>query len=711
MKEYRRNFKIYSFVLSQLKNLILIITLCSITRVSAEVVKARMADSLVESVGMCTHFGYTKTPYATNYPEVKKKLQELGIRYIRDKVPNDGRGDGPYENFLDLCKETGIKSTTIFNFKVARGDNRYDTNKIAGEIERILPFADYLCGIEGPNEPDLSRSLNEQVNVDNLVSYQDYLNRAIKATPELKHLPVLGSAMAGAVFYETIVEVGSLGDLSDKCDVGNIHSYPGAQPASSDKFGTRWLRHASVAYDSLPLWCTETGYHNALNNLSGHPPTDNAIETKYLPRLFMTYFIAGIQRTFSYEFVDEYPDPEDHEQESQFGLLNNDCSEKEVYGAMKNMLALLDDAGPAFQTGSLAYDIKTNDRYRLQSLLLQKRDGRYYLVIWNDKSSWDRKEKVAIDLPLRPVTIALHSPVDKATVYHPTYSESPKKTLTKPTRIDLDVPDHLVIIELIVEPHKIVSEKLIAVEDSYVAGQHSTKDENYGNATTILLRQPNENRLQPFWKFDLSTLPNKVVSACLRIPVKRLQPIAKVDLYMVEDDSWDEGTITWSNKPGNGELLGYSTIWSSPVKNEVILDITDLVKSEAASDKKLTITMNCDSTKVYEFSSKEGGNGAYIEIVSDITDIGAVPVDVLTRKNSAKNKILFRDGCCLISKSAGTSMSLNVYSMNGRRVYRNVLSKHSRREQVSLRHLSTGVYTIHLKGKGDQVYMSTIAVR
>ncbi|MGI4894150.1 MAG: hypothetical protein ACRYF3_03435, partial [Janthinobacterium lividum] len=46
-------------------------------------VQAQMADAFVDSIGVATHLTYDGTPYM-NYPLVKQRLQESGIRHLRD---------------------------------------------------------------------------------------------------------------------------------------------------------------------------------------------------------------------------------------------------------------------------------------------------------------------------------------------------------------------------------------------------------------------------------------------------------------------------------------------------------------------------------------------------------------------------------------------------------------------------------------------------
>ena len=105
-------------------------------------VKAKSADPFVDSIGVNTHLDYTGTPYARFDDIVKPKLQELGIRHIRDGVHL-------HEELLDKLQELsqlGIKSNLVFG-------NDFDT-----VVAIALAASGSIEAVEGPNETDLEGS-------------------------------------------------------------------------------------------------------------------------------------------------------------------------------------------------------------------------------------------------------------------------------------------------------------------------------------------------------------------------------------------------------------------------------------------------------------------------------------------------------------------------------------------------------------------------
>jgi hypothetical protein len=146
----------------------------------------------------------------------------------------------------------------------------------------------------------------------------------------------------------------------------------------------------------------------------------------YTPRMFLEYFRRGVVRTFSYELLDESPDG--NEREDNFGLLRNDLSEKPAFTALRNTIDILQDPGPAFAPETVAYTVR-GDRADLHSLLLQKRDGTFYLALWRATDVWDPEAQTELDSPGGEVTLEFGRQVKSAVTYLPNASNTPVDTI------------------------------------------------------------------------------------------------------------------------------------------------------------------------------------------------------------------------------------------------------------------------------------------
>jgi hypothetical protein len=260
-----------------------------------------------------------------------------------------------------------------------------------------------------------------------------------------------------------------VGDLSAHLDHGNWHPYPGGEcPTCGDVYGQNidtYLPRYRAPSGAKPMVMTETGYHNAVNMPFAeglHRPASELAAAKYLPRLLLEYFNRGFVRTYIYELIDAAPDPARQNPEANFGLLRNDGSEKPAYRAVSSLLRLLRDPGPAFSPGALDYQLG-GDLSAVRRSLLQKRDGRFFLALWLERSSYDTgarphaPDDVAarrdVAVPEQQVTLDLADAPVAATIRRLEEDGSLSSRPASAGRsITLSVADRVTIVELQMKP-------------------------------------------------------------------------------------------------------------------------------------------------------------------------------------------------------------------------------------------------------------------
>lgn len=370
---------------------------------------SQSADSFVDSIGVDTHTSFSDTPYVSSFATVKQRLAELGIRHIREDLVPD-RPD-QYQRLNELGA-LGIRSTLILG----------DPDDGTAGLEELLGVAgSSLQGsveaLEGPNEFDLRGGPDWMQRV---ADYQAQLYAAAKSSPALSALPILGPSIG---WWGSR---GSLVDLSNSLDAGTIHPYPNGRPPEINIDAQ--LGMVATMSAGKPVIATETGYHTALATGDDHKPVSEAAMATYLPRLFLDYYRSGVSRTFTYELLDEFPDAANARSESNFGLLRHDLSPKPAFVALKNLIAILGDPGPAFEPGKLDFRVKSGGR-DLHQLLLQKRDGTFFLALWRASAVWDPEARTTIDPGSSPVVLDLARSVRSAREYLPNSSSEPLRAL------------------------------------------------------------------------------------------------------------------------------------------------------------------------------------------------------------------------------------------------------------------------------------------
>ena len=140
-------------------------------------------------------------------------------------------------------------------------------------------------------------------------------------------------------------------------------------------------------YPGKIMTATETGYSTSAE-AGGCPAW--FVEGKYMERLLFAYWLHGnINRVYPYEFIDETVVTSDpNNLENHYGLLDINGNPKPAFTALKNLISLFSDPGSTFSCGSLDWSM-ANVPAGFQHVLYQKRNGAYYLVVWNEITSTD----------------------------------------------------------------------------------------------------------------------------------------------------------------------------------------------------------------------------------------------------------------------------------------------------------------------------------
>lgn len=383
-------------------------------------VTAKSADAFVDSVCVNTHFWY-------DWGSVKPKLQELGIRHHRT-------GDLDAQLVKDLYNNYGIKLTMI----VSPGFNSNDLKNYVKSIG-----VEKFDGISGPNEPSLFIK-GDYVSIAR--NTQKQLWETLKGDSVTKSIPILTFS---PVFPDDAYK---LGDVSQWSDMTDIHLYYGGQnpELKGDAWGTlNWMRKdlAGPVGADQPIVITETGYHNT-RQTDGHIGTpDLGVVAKYIPRLYLYHFKQGITRSCVYQLYDDGTNP--NEQEHNFGLLRYDYSNKPSFDAVKNLLKLLSDRGANFKPGSLDFSLSGSTN-NVETLLLQKQNGRFFLSMWLGASSFDRQAQKALSVPSQKVTVSLPKNISGA-VIHKIGADgklTSKNVTVSNGQLNMDVSDAVSFVEI-----------------------------------------------------------------------------------------------------------------------------------------------------------------------------------------------------------------------------------------------------------------------
>jgi hypothetical protein len=369
---------------------------------------ARPAESLPHHFGVVAHFNFQKDIYGDERAVVAK-IKALGARHVRSRlVP---RLPGVRRGFTELA-DAGIHiNGTCQVFGLAHQPSAAEL------MQEVRDFYGGEAGgvfssFEGVNEPNN----NGGAWVQETRARTQALWNAAKSSTKTDGIPIIGPSLADT--WTLKKQYQQLGDLSHIVDRGSIHMYPrGTSPST---LIDAHVRLARASYGNHRFICTEGGY----NNLMSHTrlqPVPEVVAGIYGPRHLLEHYIRG-HRFFRYELLDDR-DPGLNNWEAHFGLIavkSNDAStwrDKPAFTAMKNFIDLIGDRGPSFTPSPLHASI-SGGRSDLRHVLLQKRNGVHYLILWRDTAVYDatRQKALSVKPDLIRVTLGRQA---RVSVYEP----------------------------------------------------------------------------------------------------------------------------------------------------------------------------------------------------------------------------------------------------------------------------------------------------
>jgi len=365
----------------------------------------------------------------------------------------------PVADLVELHNQTGV----CFSYGLMSGGTDI-ARLLAGASQ--LASAGALLALEGNNEPNNwgvtyeGEAGGRDLSWLPVAKLQRDLYTAVKKDRVLGKYPVWSISESGAetdnvgLQFLTIPDGAGclMPDGTRYADHANCHNYmthpgwPGlhdnqtwiaADPTSACRvdglygnYGRTWRRryagYSEAALATLPRVTTETGV------TLGGPVTEQVQASLYL-----SAFLAQFKRGWSYTCVYLLRDRTDEGGNQTFGFYRPDYSPRPAATWLHNLTAILADDGPARPGGTLNYSL-ADQPATVHDLLLQKSDGTFELVVWNERFTGG-SDRITVNLG------ASHAAVR---IYDPTTGTSPTQTLADVDSVALTLSDHPVIVEI-----------------------------------------------------------------------------------------------------------------------------------------------------------------------------------------------------------------------------------------------------------------------
>ncbi|SDB82364.1 calcium-binding protein [Paraburkholderia lycopersici] len=406
---------------------------CAAAVQAGDAVHAMPADAFLQTLAVVTHVSYTDGAYV-NVRNVADDMAWLGIHHVRDYAPG---ASIPFSSYVYLAQR-GVK----FNFLTGA-----DFEKSVGQAAKLnAAVPGSVAAIEGPNEIN-----NFPVSYHGLtggaagLAVQRDLYARVHGMPELAGVPVYDATGYDPKLVET---------RTDSADYANQHVYPqnGEQPLWNAN-GDKWMLaaiHLGQRFQ-LPLVITEFGYFSLPQAGWYMLGVDEPTQAKGVLNGYMDAVAAGVKRLYVYELLDEKPDPQHNNDEMHYGLFRNDNSPKPVAYAIRNLTSILNAntarRASAAARGTLAYTLSDMPA-SANSLLLQKKDGRFVLALWNETLIWNRATGTPLTSPPARVGLDFGGKAKHVDLYDPLASAQPVESHRDVRQLSVEVPDHVILIEI-----------------------------------------------------------------------------------------------------------------------------------------------------------------------------------------------------------------------------------------------------------------------
>ena len=354
----------------------------------------RESDAFVDSIGINTHLSNFSTLYGTDFAKVKNLLVNAGIRHVRDGTPAGN---------ASLCSQEATFAASGIHMNV-------EADNVPSDLSTGLACLGAAAdSIEGINEADLTDG-------PNWVSILRASTQSIASTyPQYVRI---------APSITTIQAEQSMGSLASLIDDGNAHGYFAGRNPGTTGWGSNFPPYGvygSLAYNmgvagivsgTKPVDITETGYSDDRVDQYAVPVVTKA---RYTVRTLLEAWNASVPHTFIYELIDE-----GNPQFSHYGITDSSGNPKPAYTAIQSLTEHLRDPGESFNPSPLHYSLDAPAT--VHHTLLEKRDGMYELVFWNEIPEWDPDTNAPIATTSQAVTITFAT--TPASIKDTTFSDS-----------------------------------------------------------------------------------------------------------------------------------------------------------------------------------------------------------------------------------------------------------------------------------------------
>lgn len=401
--------------------------------------QATRVYDVLHSFGVNSRIDVSNTPYYNNITSIENAINYLGITILRDS-PNPSESS-------DTTWYPQIKN----NVSVIGGLRYwlYISQQAQSGFQPQLTFFEqmaasgYVMAFENEESADFA---------------SDGVAAAENFQPTL-YSGAQSSSVKAATFTVSNSNASSVPDQSANTDYGSVVAYMAGTPFDSN-FQAYLNSNAKIIAASKPAALTEYGWQSFAEGGSSQGnygyASVNACAAYSLTTMFDA-FKLGFSYFFWYQLCDG---PNDQNGATTYGLFDASWNAKPAATAIRNMNLLVMDQGAAastFTTGKLNFSLSVpdvgNNALGMHSMLLQRSDGAFFIVLYNEQELQDLSNypnQTNAEITVNPVanTITLGTSATNIAVYDPLQGTTAVQTGSG-TSITVQVPAHPIFVEVV----------------------------------------------------------------------------------------------------------------------------------------------------------------------------------------------------------------------------------------------------------------------
>jgi hypothetical protein len=370
------------------------------------------AAAFLYTLGINTHLDFDTDGYQ-NLATVESNIEYLGVKIVRDSAETSTDA----QTWLQVAQATGTK----FDDYIAETSPAGMTTDL-GYVTQLAQEG-ILASIEGGNEEDDAYP----ASLGNTLQITAQFQQQVYALGKELGLPVInmsfGAGWTAANDWEG--DYGTVGNLAAFATDANAHTYPNVGQLPGDAIQQINVL-AEMAASGQPVMTTEIGW-----STSDFSETTIA---KYVLDAALDGIMDGDTGMYFYALYDD--------SSGDWGMFNANGTPRPAATALHDLTTLLADTGTnaaTFTPGSLNYTL-SGTQSGDNSALIEKSNGSFWLSLWNETEAASSAHTITVNLGEQATTVV---------EYDPLTGTSAIETWSNASSVQLSVPDHPVLLEIV----------------------------------------------------------------------------------------------------------------------------------------------------------------------------------------------------------------------------------------------------------------------